>query len=97
MITSHLLLGIPLKAGDDEIRSRYLELVKRHPPETSPKEFSEITAAYEKLKTKRTRIEAKLFVFDSVGDVDEYFKTLGRAMRNEKHHMGLTELFGVHP
>jgi curved DNA-binding protein CbpA len=40
-------LGLPTGASDNEIRTRYLELVKQFPPERSPDRFRQIHAAYE--------------------------------------------------
>lgn len=40
-------LGVPQDAGEAEIRTRYLELVKRFPPERDPEKFREIQAAFE--------------------------------------------------
>ena len=42
-----VVLGLAPGADDSEIRRRYLELVRRHPPEREPDLFREIHAAYE--------------------------------------------------
>lgn len=44
------VLGVPPEAGETEIRARYLELVKQHPPERDPEKFREIRAAFEAAK-----------------------------------------------
>lgn len=41
------VLGVPREASEEEIRSRYLQLVKQFPPEREPERFREIRAAYE--------------------------------------------------
>ncbi|REJ73773.1 MAG: J domain-containing protein, partial [Planctomycetota bacterium] len=41
------ILGVPADAGEAEIRARYLELVKKFPPEREPEKFREVHAAYE--------------------------------------------------
>lgn len=44
------VLGLPPDAGETEVRSRYLELVKQFPPDREPQRFREIRAAYEAAK-----------------------------------------------
>ncbi len=41
------ILGVGHTATDVEIRRRYLELIKQHPPERDPERFREIHQAYE--------------------------------------------------
>jgi len=43
-------LGLPKHAGENEVRARYLELVKKYSPERDPERFREIRAAYEAAK-----------------------------------------------
>lgn len=45
-----LVLGLPQDAGEVEVRSRYLELVKQFPPDREPQKFREIRAAFEACK-----------------------------------------------
>jgi curved DNA-binding protein CbpA len=54
------VLGVSLDAGDDEIRRRYLELVRRHPPDRDPERFAEIRRAYEELRDPVPRIERQI-------------------------------------
>ncbi len=42
-----LILGLTREASEEEIRGRYLELVKQFPPEREPERFREIHAAYQ--------------------------------------------------
>ncbi len=44
------VLGVSKEAGETEIRARYLELVKRFPPDREPDKFREIQAAYQAAK-----------------------------------------------
>lgn len=44
------ILGIDSNASEQEIRQRYLALIKLNPPETHPEKFREIHAAYESAK-----------------------------------------------
>ncbi len=41
------VLGLAVGAGEDEVRARYLELVKEFPPEQDPQKFRDIHQAYE--------------------------------------------------
>ncbi len=40
-------LGLPADASAELVRSRYLELVKKFPPEREPDKFRQLQAAYE--------------------------------------------------
>lgn len=40
-------LGLPEDAGAEVVRSRYLELVKKFPPDREPDKFRQLQAAYE--------------------------------------------------
>ena len=40
-------LGVRPDASEAQIRARYLELVKRYPPESEPDKFREVRAAFE--------------------------------------------------
>ena len=47
------VLGVDETAGDAEIRSRYLALVRDFPPDRAPDRFREYRAAYEALSDER--------------------------------------------
>lgn len=49
-----LILGLSRDAGEDEVRARYLRLVKQYPPEREPAKFREIRAAYDAAKDPYT-------------------------------------------
>lgn len=44
------VLGLTNQAGEEEIRTRYLELVRQYPPDRAPDRFREIREAYEAAK-----------------------------------------------
>jgi curved DNA-binding protein CbpA len=44
------VLGVPREASEEQIRARYLELVKQHPPDREPEKFREVRAAFEAAK-----------------------------------------------
>jgi curved DNA-binding protein CbpA len=54
------VLGLDENAGDDEIKSRYLALVREFPPDLEPERFQAYRAAYEALRTERERLAARL-------------------------------------
>jgi curved DNA-binding protein CbpA len=59
------ILGIPFDADDAAVRSAYLELVRRYPPERAPEKFKVINAAYQTLKDEKSRLHYHLFNRDS--------------------------------
>ncbi len=54
------VLGVGEDAGDDQIKQRYLALVRAFPPDREPERFQAYRAAYEALRDERKRLEAKL-------------------------------------
>ena len=54
------VLGVGEDAGDDQIKQRYLALVRAFPPDRDPERFQVYRAAYEALRDQRKRLEAKL-------------------------------------
>ena len=54
------ILGVGEDAGDDQIKQRYLALVRAFPPDREPERFEAYRAAYEALRDQRKRLEAKL-------------------------------------
>ena len=61
MLAHYLTLGLPPSASHEEIRRRYLALIRRHPPSREPERSQRIVAAYEALKDDRSRVETALF------------------------------------
>ena len=55
------VLGIDPASGDAEIRRRYLELVRRYPPDQHPERFAAVREAYDQLRDPVARLRAKLF------------------------------------
>jgi len=54
------VLGVDENAGDDDIKQRYLALVRNFPPDREPERFQTYRAAFEALSTERCRLAAKL-------------------------------------
>jgi curved DNA-binding protein CbpA len=55
------VLGLGRGADEAEVRRRYLELVRQHPPDRAPERFAAIREAYEQLRDPAVRLEAQLF------------------------------------
>ena len=53
-------LGVGEDADDDQIKQRYLSLVRLFPPDREPERFQAYRAAYEALSDQRKRLETKL-------------------------------------
>jgi len=54
------VLGVGEDAGDDEIKERYLALVRAFPPDREPERFQACRAAFEALRDRRKRLETRL-------------------------------------
>lgn len=70
-------MGLAPNAGDDEIRNRYLQLVREFPPDRAPDRFAEIRAAYEELRDPHRRLETQMFSLDT----HDSFESLVRDLR----------------
>lgn len=84
MTDPYLVLGLPPDASDEQVRRRYLELIKLHSPEKDPARFSQVRAAYEALRDRTARVELRLFgpdQDDHLQDVVEQVQTLGARRR----------------
>lgn len=72
-------LGLPQTATQEEVRERYLELVKENPPEKNPEEFGRINEAYKLAKNplliaENLLSEQSLSTYDSWDDIIETHK-----------------------
>ncbi len=64
------ILGLSATAEPDEIRRRYLELVRQHPPDRDPQRFAEIRAAYDELSDPVKQLNNRLFEVKSADSLD---------------------------
>jgi curved DNA-binding protein CbpA len=75
MSDPHEVLGVSRHADEDEIRKRYLELVRAFPPDRAPERFAAIRAAYDEVRDPARRLDALLFdsvssdTLESIADV----------------------------
>jgi len=93
MLTYYLTLGLSPDVSDYDIRKSYLDLVKKNTPEKNPDRFRQITEAYEKIKTKRRRIESKIFNGLTTATYEQALYELFTAREMKKARAGLRELF----
>jgi DnaJ-class molecular chaperone len=84
MTDPYQVLGLPPDADDEQVRRRYLELIKKHSPERDAARFSQVRAAYEALRDRKARVEHRLFgpeQEDHLQDVVEQVQSLGARRR----------------
>lgn len=55
------VLGLPREAGEDQVRQRYLELVRQFPPDRDPERFAAIREAFEQVRDPVVRLKSQLF------------------------------------
>ncbi|MFB3906196.1 MAG: J domain-containing protein [Acidobacteriota bacterium] len=95
MLTPYLILGLKPDATQEEIRARYLQLVKRHTPARSPRRFEQICAAYEKVKDERLRIRELIYGIRTYPGYEEALRDLVAAAATNHVRMGLKELLAA--
>jgi len=83
------ILGLSTGASGEEIRQRYIELVKHYPPDRDPERFREILAAYEKLRDLPSRLESLLF---EIGEADPELFITGLRSRARRRPIPLLEI-----
>ncbi len=92
MIGSYAVLGVRRDASQEEIRRRYLALVRAHPPSREPERFQRITKAYEAIKSLRARVEGYLFGPVDYDTFDEAVADLESVADLRRRAPGLREL-----
>ncbi|MBF0258622.1 MAG: J domain-containing protein [Desulfamplus sp.] len=95
MLKSFLVLDLPMDASDQEIRKKYLELVKTFTPEKFPVQFQKVTAAYESVKNQRSRVKSRLFAALKDADFENTLKELAGSVKFNKKKCGLKELLNA--
>jgi DnaJ-class molecular chaperone len=92
LLADYLMLGLAPGATEEQVRGRYLALLKAHPPEGDPQRFQDITNAYERIKDRRARIRHQLFGYSQTTDVEDSLAYLARAARPVRKRAGLQAL-----
>ena len=70
MIDPYEVLGLGPEASEDEIRQRYLDLVREFPPEREPKRFADIREAYAQIRDPLVSMERRLFNLTALDTFD---------------------------
>jgi len=78
------VLGVGPQSGDAEIRRRYLDLVRRHPPDREPERFAAIRGAYDQLRDPVVRLRARLFPLESGDTIDAILADVGRRLQTAR-------------
>ncbi len=68
MSDPYFVLELTSDASENEIRQRYLELVRKFPPDQAPERFAAIHAAYASLRDPATRLKEQLFSMQPKND-----------------------------
>jgi curved DNA-binding protein CbpA len=76
MVDPHLILGVSPDVDEAALRQRYLELVRKNPPEKCPREFAEIHEAYELLRDPVRQLERQLFQLRGSESLDDVIAEL---------------------
>ena len=85
MLTIHYhTLGLSPDCSEADLRKRYLELVRRYPPESHPEKFSKIHEAYEQLKNPLEAVPDMLFSFSSGDSIDRIVADVLDYVRDER-------------
>ena len=95
MLAHYLVLGLSPTATQAEIRQRYLQLVRTHPPGRNPQRFQQIAAAYDALKDDRSRVETAIFGMARYGEFDLALEALVKARAGGGRTPGLKTLLAA--
>jgi curved DNA-binding protein CbpA len=82
MADPYAVLKLAPDANDEQVRRRYLDLVRQHPPEQEPARFAEIRAAYEQLRDPATRLQTQLFNLRTDDSIDEILAEVRARLRS---------------
>ena len=95
MLAHYLTLGLAPNASQAEIRRRYLDLVRGHPPSRDPDRFGRIAAAYEALQDDRSRVRTAIFGIAAYSDWELALDALVRARTGARKAPGLQALLAA--
>ncbi len=93
MTDPYKVLGLPPDSDDEAIRRRYLELVRRFPPEHHPDKFTAVRAAYESLRDLTTRVRYRLFEAGENDSIESIIEELG--CQNSRRRVSLAMLLSL--
>jgi hypothetical protein len=78
------VLGIGVNATPEEIREKYLELVKQYPPDRDPARFAEIRDAFDQLNDPVDSLRKQLFHTTSIDSIDAIIADLQSNLRHQR-------------
>ncbi|MDB5385996.1 MAG: DnaJ-class molecular chaperone with C-terminal Zn finger domain, partial [Planctomycetaceae bacterium] len=84
MAEPYEVLGLAANASEDEIRKRYLELVRQFPPERDPVKFAQVREAYDQLRDPVERMRRRLNGVRETATIDEIAADFQRGQLNDK-------------
>ena len=84
MAEPYSVLGVSPDVDEAALRRRYLELVRRNPPEKCPQQFAEIRGAYEQLRDPVRRLESQLFQLRGSESLDDIIADLRSRVQNTR-------------
>jgi curved DNA-binding protein CbpA len=93
MTDPYTVLGLPADSDDDNIRRRYLQLVRQFSPEQHPEKFASIRQAYENLRDLNTRLRYRLFEAGKNDSVDAIIEEI--KCRTPRRRLSLETLLAV--
>jgi curved DNA-binding protein CbpA len=94
MTDPYHVLGLPADADDAAVRGRYLELVRRWPPEQAPDRFAAVRAAYERIRDREARLRHRLFEAGRTVGIDGLIEEV--VCRTRRRRVTLAELLAAH-
>ena len=84
MADPHEVLGLTSHATAEQVRQRYLELVRTYTPEQYPQRFAEIQAAYDQLRNPAQRIEATMFDPEAGESIEDLIRQASKRLTAER-------------
>ncbi len=90
MANPYDVLEIDASASDDEVRRRYLALVRCYSPEREPEAFQRIQRAYDTARSESARLRFLLFDLSHGESLEEWMEEI-RCQEREKR-LGLDEI-----
>jgi curved DNA-binding protein CbpA len=87
------VLGLAVDCDEEAIRRRYLELVRKFPPEQHPDRFAAIRLAYESLRDLSTALHYRIFEAGKKETMDAIIEEL--ICRNSRRRVSLEQLLST--
>jgi curved DNA-binding protein CbpA len=93
MTDPYQVLELLPDADDAAIRARYLELVRRWPPEQAPEKFAAVRTAYELVRNRDARLKHRLFDAGRGASIDGLIEEA--VCRTRRRRVTLAELLAA--